>query len=145
MERYEKYKDSGVEWIGEIPDGWEVKRLKYVAYFQRGFDLESNSFEQGDVPVYGSNGIIGYHNKVTTLAPSITIGRSGSVGEVNFIVKNYWAHNTSLFLLDSFGNDVRFLFYLLKSLDLKSQSSGTAVGTLNRNECVRIHGYKKRL
>ena len=28
MERYEKYKDSGVEWIGEIPDGWEVKQIK---------------------------------------------------------------------------------------------------------------------
>ena len=29
MERYAKYKDSGVEWIGEIPEGWEVKKLKY--------------------------------------------------------------------------------------------------------------------
>ena len=29
MERYEKYKDSGVEWIGEIPEEWEVKKLKY--------------------------------------------------------------------------------------------------------------------
>ena len=32
MKRYEKYKDSGVEWIGEIPEGWEVKKLKYVAF-----------------------------------------------------------------------------------------------------------------
>jgi len=30
MERYERYKDSGVEWIGEIPEGWEVKKLKYI-------------------------------------------------------------------------------------------------------------------
>ena len=30
MERYKKYKNSGVEWIGEIPDGWEVKKLKYI-------------------------------------------------------------------------------------------------------------------
>ncbi len=29
MERYEKYKDSGVEWIGEIPEGWEVVPIKY--------------------------------------------------------------------------------------------------------------------
>jgi type I restriction enzyme, S subunit len=28
MERYEKYKDSGVEWIGEIPEGWEIKKIK---------------------------------------------------------------------------------------------------------------------
>ena len=32
MERYKKYKNSGVEWIGEIPVGWEVKKLKYVAF-----------------------------------------------------------------------------------------------------------------
>lgn len=31
MERYEKYKESGVEWIGEIPEGWGVKKLKYIA------------------------------------------------------------------------------------------------------------------
>ncbi|NDY72783.1 hypothetical protein DO021_00815 [Desulfobacter hydrogenophilus] len=31
MEHYDKYKNSGVEWIGEIPEGWEVKKLKYVA------------------------------------------------------------------------------------------------------------------
>jgi type I restriction enzyme S subunit len=30
MERYAAYKDSGVEWIGEIPDGWEVKKLRYL-------------------------------------------------------------------------------------------------------------------
>ena len=30
MERYASYKGSGVEWIGEVPEGWEVKRLKYV-------------------------------------------------------------------------------------------------------------------
>ena len=31
MERYEKYKDSGIAWLGEIPEHWEVKKLKYVA------------------------------------------------------------------------------------------------------------------
>ena len=30
MERYEKYKDSGIEWIGEIPEKWSLKRLKYL-------------------------------------------------------------------------------------------------------------------
>ncbi|MGA1826609.1 MAG: hypothetical protein ACMUIP_18300 [bacterium] len=31
MRKYEKYKDSGIEWIGEIPEHWEVKKLKYIA------------------------------------------------------------------------------------------------------------------
>ncbi|MGA1826613.1 MAG: restriction endonuclease subunit S [bacterium] len=133
-----KLKDSGIEWLGEIPEHWKVKKLKYVAYFQRGFDLSSTSFIEGNFPVYGSNGIIGYHNEMTTHGPSITIGRSGSVGEVNFISEDYWAHNTSLFLLNNYNNNVNFLFHLLKSIDLKSQSSGTAVGTLNRNNIHQL-------
>lgn len=32
IKRYEKYKDSGVEWIGEVPEGWEVKKIKYTSY-----------------------------------------------------------------------------------------------------------------
>ncbi len=36
MQRYEKYKDSGVEWIGEIPEGWEVKKLKRLSTIRRG-------------------------------------------------------------------------------------------------------------
>ena len=34
--RYDKYKDSGIEWIGEIPDSWNVKRLKVLASIQTG-------------------------------------------------------------------------------------------------------------
>jgi len=134
-----KMKESGIEWLGEIPEHWEVKRLKYVAYFQRGHDLPSTSFVEGSVPVYGSNGIIGYHNENTGFGPSIIVGRSGSVGEVNFVPESmFWAHNTSLFLLKGFGNDINYLYYLLKILDLKSYAAGTAVGTLNRNNIHEI-------
>lgn len=37
-------KDSGVEWLGDIPDHWEVKRLKYVGKFINGFSFSSNDF-----------------------------------------------------------------------------------------------------
>lgn len=132
-------KDSGIEWLGEIPEHWRTTRLKYVAFFKRGHDLSSNNFIEGDIPVYGSNGIIGYHNEYTTLGPSITVGRSGSVGEVNYVKEaRYWAHNTSLFLLKKHENNIDYLYYLLKVLDLKSYAAGTAVGTLNRNNIHEI-------
>lgn len=135
-----KVKDSGIEWLGEVPEEWEVKKLKYVAYFQRGHDLSSTNFIKGDIPVYGSNGIIGYHNEGTTVGPGITIGRSGSVGEVNFVSQSsFWAHNTSLFLLKNFNNNIQYLYHMLKLLDLKSYAAGTAVGSLNRNNIHEIY------
>ncbi|MGE9657865.1 restriction endonuclease subunit S [Snodgrassella alvi] len=126
-------KDSGVEWLGEIPEHWVIQKAKYLFILQRGYDLTSHQFIEGEYPVYGSNGIIGYHNKYTTSAPSLTVGRSGSVGEINFINVSFWAHNTSLYLKETNDADMRFIFYLLKAMDIKSLSAGSAVGSLDRN------------
>lgn len=47
MERYNKYKDSGIEWIGEIPESWESIRLKYIGYLYGGLSgKSSNDFNQ---------------------------------------------------------------------------------------------------
>lgn len=127
-------KDSGVEWLGEVPEHWGVSQAKYVFLFQRGHDLSSNQFISGEVPVYGSNGIIGYHNQVTTKGPSITIGRSGSVGKINKVLSDFWAHNTSLYLKWQAQNSlIDYIYYLLLAMDIESLSSGSAVGTLDRN------------
>ena len=64
----------------------ELKKYKLgeIIQFQRGFDLPSSQMEQGTIPVAGSNGIIGYHNKAKITPPCITIGRSGSVGKIHY-------------------------------------------------------------
>ena len=86
----------------------------------------------GDIPVAGSNGIIGFHNVSTPISPCITIGRSGNVG-TPYIYDKCWAHNTVLYIDDYKGNDPKYLYYLLKTLPLASFGGGSAVPTLNRN------------
>jgi len=132
-------KDSGVEWIGEIPEGWDVCRLKYLAWLQRGYDLTSDEFVEGPYPVYGSNGIIGYHNKFMATAPGITIGRSGSVGEVQYITQNFWPHNTSIYVKYFEKSIPHYIYYLLLTLDLKGVSSGSVVGSLDRKKIHDIN------
>ena len=106
---------------------------------QRGYDLPQDDFIEGDYPVYGSNGIVGWHNKFTTAGPGITIGRSGSVGEVNYVDRDFWAHNTSIFVKNRKGNDIRFLYYALLSFDIKELASGSAVPTLDRKNVEAVH------
>lgn len=130
---YPGYKPCGVEWIGDIPEHWGVVRFKYFMILQRGHDLPTDQFVEGPYPVCGSNGVIGYHNQYTTIGPSITVGRSGSVGEVNYFEENFWAHNTALYVKIFIRAVPKFAYYLLKTLDVKYLSEGTAVGTLNRN------------
>ena len=89
--------------------------------------------KEGDYPVYGSNGIIGYHNLFTTKGPGITMGRSGSAGAINFSNEDFWAHNTCLYVLENYGNNWNYIHYFLLGIDLSSLSGGSVVGTLNRN------------
>ncbi len=128
-----KMKESGIDWIGKVPQHWEIRRFKNVCLLQRGHDLPKEHFKEGEFPVYGSNGIIGYHKEYTTKSPCITIGRSGSVGEINFIEKDFWAHNTCLFVKENYINDWEYLYFLISSIDIKMVSNGSAVPTLDRN------------
>ena len=111
---------------------WIKCPLGDILNFRRGHDLPKTSMIPGDIPVAGSNGIIGFHNVATPISPCITIGRSGNVG-TPYIYDKCWAHNTVLYIDDHKGNDPRYLYYLLKTLPLASFGGGSAVPTLNRN------------
>jgi type I restriction enzyme S subunit len=101
---------------------------------QRGHDLPESKRRPGNVPVIGSFGITGYHDTAKAKGPGVTIGRSGaSFGVVSYCPVNYWPHNAALYVTDFQGNDERFSYYFLKSIDFKNYNSGSAQPSLNRN------------
>ena len=118
---------------------WEVKKLGEVCTLQRGFDLPKDLREKGDYPLISSSGEIDTHCEPKVKSPGIVTGRSGSIGSLFFVEKDFWPLNTTLFVKDFHGNDPRFIFYLLKHFDLGRFASGTGVPTLNRNH---VHDEK---
>lgn len=114
------------------------KALGEYIEFQRGYDLPKTKMKDGPYPVVGSNGIIGWHNRYTTNAPGITIGRSGNVGKPFICHTKSWSHNTTLFAKKFTNIDPLFSYYFLKTLKLENYSNGSAVPTLNRNHIHNI-------
>ena len=112
---------------------WKTCELGELITFQRGHDLPKAAMIDGEYPVVGSNGIIGYHNRYTTEAPSISIGRSGNVGNPFIYYGKTWSHNTSLYVKEFKEADPIFIYYLLRTLELGNYAGGSAVPTLNRN------------
>lgn len=112
---------------------WKEVKLGDLITLQRGHDLPKSKMQFGEIPVAGSNGVIGYHNVATTKAIGVTIGRSGNLGNAYLYKKDFWAHNTTLYVKDFKGNDEVFVYYFLKNIDFKSFNVGSAVPTLNRN------------
>ncbi len=118
---------------------WSEKRLGNIITLQRGHDLSKHNMLDGNIPVVGSNGIIGYHNAATTKAIGVTMGRSENLGNTYLHRTDFWAHNTTLYVKDFKDNDKIFIYYLLKNIDFKSFNVGSAVPTLNRNH---VHHLK---
>ncbi|RLI59941.1 MAG: restriction endonuclease subunit S [Candidatus Thorarchaeota archaeon] len=96
----------------------------------------------GRVPVYGSNGIVGYHDKALTDGPTIIIGRKGTVGAVHFSPKPCWPIDTTFFVTSKDTQKLRFKYYLLKSLGLDRMNADSAVPGLNRDAA---HACKVRV
>jgi len=119
--------------IGEIPDEWEIKEFQQLMILQRGFDLPVHKRVQGDNPLLSANGITDYIDQYKVEGPGIITGRSGTIGKVHYIAKNYWPLNTSLYIREMYNNDPRFLYYFLINFKLERFATGTGVPTLNRN------------
>ncbi|MEW9900871.1 restriction endonuclease subunit S [Chitinivorax sp. PXF-14] len=135
-----KMKDSGVEWIGEVPEHWRTGILKRFIVFQRGHDLPSELRGEGTVPVVSSGGYTGTHNVAVAKAPGIVTGRYGSLGEFTFVEKDYWPLNTALYSIQLFDNDPRFVWYLLQHISdlFLLYSAKAAVPGIDRNDIHEI-------
>lgn len=113
---------------------WTDCTLGDFVRLQRGHDLTAAEQEHGCVPIMGSAGPNGLHSKALASGPGVVIGRSGaSAGRVYFSEVDYWPHNTCLYVTDFLGNNPRFAYYLLQTIDLASFNSGSAQPSLNRN------------
>lgn len=122
---------------------WRVCTLGDFVRLQRGHDLTASEQRPGLVPVMGSAGPNGTHSEARAVGPGVVVGRSGaSIGRVHFTAVDYWPHNTCLYVTDFLGNNQRFAYYLLQTLDLAGYNSGSAQPSLNRNY---VYGMKLRV
>jgi len=78
---------------------WKECKLGDELELLYGKGLKESERKEGEFPVYGSNGIVGYHNEYSVKAPGIIIGRKGSVGEVKFSKKDFFLFRLTSFLL----------------------------------------------
>jgi len=114
---------------------------------QRGFDITKEQQQKGKVPVVSSGGVKSFHDKAMVHAPGIVIGRKGTLGKVFYLEKDFWPHDTTLWVKDFKENDPRFVYYFFIGLDVKSLNSGAANPALNRNQVhpIKVQWYSKHL
>jgi type I restriction enzyme S subunit len=122
----------------DLPKTWEWVRLGDILVFVYGDGLpKSKRAENAKYPVYGSNGIVGYHDEFLIDKPGIIVGRKGSCGALNISFEPFWATDVSYYIIPPTGIDLKFSFILLKSLNLERLGKGIKPG-LNRNDAYHL-------
>jgi len=134
----EPYKSSGGEMIdsslGPIPKGWRIGRIEDVCEFSYGKALKADKRIQGRIPVYGSNGQIGWHNESLVSGPGIIVGRKGNPGLIHWSKEDFFPIDTTFYVVPRVGKSImHFLYFALKHADLPRLSADSAVPGLNRN------------
>lgn len=117
-------KDSGIEWIGEIPEGWEIAKAKYFIDISHGSDPKT----QGFIPVYGSGSesfkTCGEYKE----GPAVLIGRKGATLHIpHYIEGKYWNVDTAFDVKSKSHCILKFYYYLAACFDYKYYISQTTL------------------
>jgi len=120
--------------LGKIPEGWEVKKLGEILELNYGKALKQENRTLGNVPVYGSSGVIGYNSVALVNGPGIVVGRKGNVGSIYWSEKSFYPIDTVYFVSSKIP--LRFLFYDLKTKNFLNNDA--AVPGLNRNQAYSL-------
>ena len=123
-----------------VDTGHGMKNIDRVLTLEYGDSLPERKRINGDFPVYGSNGVVGSHNDFSVNGPCIIVGRKGSAGEVNWSDKNCTPIDTTFYveLTDDTSTDLKYIYHMLKSLNLPSLKAGSGPGGINRNNIYNL-------
>jgi type I restriction enzyme S subunit len=128
LPRYPRYKDSGVPWLGDVPEHWKMCALKRIASLQSGETINSDSIEESETyPVFGGNGLRGYTTTYTHDGKYALIGRQGALcGNVNYASGKFWASEHAVVVSPIKRVETVWLGELLRAMNLNQYSVSAA-------------------
>jgi type I restriction enzyme S subunit len=124
----------------KLPDEWKYQKLNTLIKMHYGKALKADHRIEGDVPVYGSNGVVGSHNEHLWSEPTVVIGRKGSVGEANLALTPSWTIDTAYYveIIDQEVLDLMYFYHFADRFDVSSISQKGVKPGINRNDYLNL-------
>ncbi|MBB1303035.1 restriction endonuclease subunit S [Pseudoalteromonas sp. SR44-8] len=132
--------DSEIPWLGEIPNHWKVKRLKFLANIKNGCDykhVEVPEYEDG-YPVYGSGGAFRKANSYLSEGPSLLFGRKGTIDKPILVQGKFWTVDTMFYSIINDDVVPEYLYYLALYFEYAFISTQTALPSITQSD---LGGY----
>lgn len=131
-------KDSGVEWIGEVPLNWMTPKFKNLATLSNGREIEEDG---GDIPVYGSGGIFKFTKRPLFEGISLLTGRKGTIDNPMLVNGEFWTVDTMFYTSSINLKRVlpEYLFYAFKGCcNFGFYKSGSVLPSMTQSQINNI-------
>jgi type I restriction enzyme S subunit len=134
--RYPGYEDISLvdSGFGPIPQGWGAGQLRDVVELVYGKALKADDRRAGSVAVYGSGGVVGWHDTALVPGPGIIVGRKGTVGSVYWSDGPFFPIDTTYYVKSTLP--LAFIYFALR--DLEFVDSHAAVPGLSRDQAYGL-------
>ena len=133
-----KYKKTGNEWVPEIPEHWDFRRLKNFAVIGSGQDQKGIENDNGRYSIYGTGGLMGKTNQFLYEGPSVILGRKGTIDCPFFVTEPFWTVDTAYYTKIKENVDPRFFFYCCLTIKFDYYKYGSAVPSMSQRDLNQI-------
>ena len=126
-------KNSGVDWIGDIPEHWEIKKLKFLCNFDTGNKDTVNAIDDGVYPLFVRSQNIERIDEFTHDCEAVlTAGDGAGVGKVFHYYKGKFCFHQRVYMFNNFREiSGRYFYYYFSSLFYKVALDGSAKSTVD--------------
>mgnify|MGYP006292638953 CR=1 FL=1 len=131
-------KDSGVEWLGKIPEYWDILRLKFLAIIRNGKKQDKVEDMDGEYPILGSGGEFSRANDYLYDKPSVLLGRKGTIDNPQYIEKPFWTVDTLFYTEIKEIIIPKLFYYLTKTIRFDYYSTQTALPSMTQEDLNQI-------
>lgn len=111
-----------------VPEGW--KKRKVTDFLEVKYGKDHKALEDGDIPAYGSGGVIRKVKSILYSGESILIPRKGSLNNIMYVTGDFWTIDTMFFSKPRMDNILKYTYLFLKRLDMYSFNIGAAVPSM---------------
>ena len=133
-----KMKDSGVEWLGEVPEHWEIGRLKNVLSIKNGRDYKAVEVEDGGYPVYGSGGIFKRSSEFLYDGISLLFGRKGTIDKPLLVKGKFWTVDTMFYSELVKNVDPEYIYFQSLGFPFDKLSTNTALPSMTQEDLLNL-------
>ena len=127
-------KESGIDWIGQIPEEWEVTKLKYALLISNGKDYKDIEVKEGGYPVIGSGGAFARSRNYMYDGDVVLLGRKGTIDKPLFYSGKFWTVDTMFYSTALNENNIKFMYYSSLLIPFSYYSTATALPSMTQSD-----------